>query len=104
MASSGQLGVIWINQGAAWDPFGYPESTLRLKVLLWASINLKLSSSEPYSAFQISQTPNIAQKLFCIQNLQMDLSFHEKRKTVRNFAHGLQVTKIFMIRENSGIF
>ena len=35
--------------------------------------------------FQIYQTPNMGQKWFCIQNLQMDLSFQEKKKTVCNF-------------------
>merc|ERR1712081_55818 len=53
------------------------------QVQLLAGINLNLSISQPYFVFQISQPPNMAQKWFCIQHSQMDLSFQE-RKTVCN--------------------
>ena len=43
--------------------------------------DMTLSISESYFVLQISQSPNIAQKWFCIQNLHMDLSF-QKKKTV----------------------
>ena len=33
---------------------------------------------------QISQSPKIAQKWFCIQNLHMNLSFQEKKKQFEN--------------------
>ena len=52
-------------------------------IKLSVSINLNLSISQPYFVFQISQPPNMAQKWFCIQHSQMDLSFQE-RKTVCN--------------------
>ena len=66
-------------------------------------MNLNLSTSEPYFVFQISQPPNLAQIWFCIQNLHMDLSFKGKKQIV-NPLHGLQVTAILMIQENSGVF
>ena len=46
-------------------------------------MNIDLSTSEPPFVFQISQSSNIGQKWVCIQNLQMDFSFQEK-KTVCN--------------------
>ena len=79
----GQLGLLRINQGPVWDLLGYPEAILRLQVQLSVSIDLNLSISQPYFVFQISQPPNMAQKWFCIQHSQMDLSFQE-RKTVCN--------------------
>ena len=66
-------------------------------------MDLILSPSEPHFAFQISHPLNIAQKWFCIQTLQMVLSFQEKNQVV-NLLHGLQVTAILVILENSGIF
>ena len=61
-----------------------------------------MSTSEPQFFSQISQPANIAQKRFCIQNLQMYLSFQEKKRFV-NLLHGLKVTAIFVILENSGV-
>ena len=61
-------------------------------------------TSEPYIVFQISQPTNIAQKWFCIRNLQMDLSFQEKKKQFANLLHSLQVTSILVIQENLGGF
>ena len=72
-----------VNQGAFWDLLGYPGATLRPQVQLSASINWNLSISQPYFVFQISQPPNMAQKSFCIQQSQIDLSFLEI-KTVCN--------------------
>ena len=66
-------------------------------------MNINLSPSEPHFIFQISQPPNIGQKWFCIQNLQMDLSFQEKKRLM-NPLHSLQVTAILVIQENSGVF
>ena len=68
---------------------------LRLQVLLPASMILNLSTSEPYFVFQISQPPNLAQIWFCIQNLQMDISFKEKKKQFVNMLDGLQVKNQF---------
>ena len=64
----------------------YAEATLRLQVLLPASVNLNLSTSEPYFVFQISQPQNLAQIWFCIQNLQMDISFKEKKMVCESVA------------------
>ena len=66
-------------------------------------MNINLSPSEPHFIFQISQPPNIGQKWFCIQNLQMDLSFQEEKRLM-NPLHSLQVTAILVIQENSGVF
>ena len=52
---------------------------------------------------QISQLSKIVQNLFCIYPLRMDLSFQEKKRFV-NMLNGLQVTTIFVILENSGVF
>ena len=41
--------------------------------------DMTLSISESYFVLQISQSPNIAQKWFYIQNLHMDLSFQKKK-------------------------
>ena len=58
---------------------------LRAILVLWGtlqvSMNMNLSISEPNFVLQISQSPNNAQKWFCIQNLLMGLSF-QKKKTV----------------------
>ena len=64
----------------------YAEATLRLQVRLTASVNLNLSTSEPYFVFQISLPPNLAQIWFCIQNLQMDFSFKEKKNSCKSVA------------------
>ena len=45
-------------------------------------MNMNLSVSEPNFVLQISQPPDIAEILFCIQNLHMNLSF-QKKKTVQ---------------------
>ena len=37
------------------------------------------SNKQSYFVLQISRTPNIAQKWFCIQNLLMDLSFQKEK-------------------------
>ena len=78
--SNGQLGSIWINQGPVLGLLGYADATMRPQVLQRDSMKMNWSNSEPYFVFQISQPPNIAEKCFCIQNLQMDLSFQEKKK------------------------
>ena len=46
-------------------------------------MNMNMCISEPHFVLQISQRPNIAQKWFCTQNLNMRLSF-QKKKTVLN--------------------
>ena len=43
-----------------------------------------------YFVLQISQPPTITQKLLCIQNVRMDLSFQEK-KTICKSVFGYQV-------------
>ena len=82
--SNGQLGLLRINHWPVWDLLGYPEATLRLQVQLSANINLNLSISQPYFVFQISKPPNIILKWFCIQNLQIDLRFQEKRMVCKS--------------------
>ena len=47
-------------------------------------MNINLSTSEPPFVFQISQSSNIGQKWFCIQNLQMDFSFQEKKTVCKS--------------------
>ena len=63
-------------------------------------MNINLSTSEPPFVFQISQSSNIGQKWFCIQNLQMDFSFQEKKRFV-NPLNASQVKAILVIQENS---
>ena len=78
--SNGQLRVLRINQGPVWGFFGgFAEANLRPQVLLRDSMNMNLSTSEPHFVFQISQPPNIGQKWFCISDLQINLSFWEKK-------------------------
>ena len=79
------------------------KATLRSQVTVQDSMNMNLSTSEPNFGFQISQPPNIGQKWVCIQNLQMDLSFQEKKRCATSI-HGLQVTAILVIQENSDVF
>ena len=67
-----------INHGPVWELLRYPEVTLRQQVPLQVCMNLNLSTSELHFVFQISQPPNIAQKWFFMQNLQMDLNFSEE--------------------------
>ena len=64
---------------------------------------MKLSALEPHFVFQISQPPNIVQKWICILNLQMDLSFQEKKTACKSITW-LQLTAILVIQENSDIF
>ena len=57
-------GLYWsirINQDQSWACLGPFGVSLRRQVLLHASIDLTLSTSEPNFVFQISQPPNIAQ-------------------------------------------
>ena len=61
----------------AWNLLGYMlMPPLRLQVPLPSSLNLNLSSLEPYFVFQICQSPQI---WFCIPNVHMDLSFKKKK-------------------------
>ena len=60
-----------------------------------------MSISQPYFVFQISQ-PLIWHKNGSVY-LQMDLSFQGEKQFVI-LSHGLQVTTIFVIWENSGVF
>ena len=45
-------------------------------------MNMNLSTLEPHFVLQISQSANIAEKWFCIQNFHMDLSFQKKNGLV----------------------
>ena len=67
----------------------------------------KILSHEPSQKSQfvlrISQLSKIVQNWFCIYHLCLDLSFQEKKRFV-NMLNGLQVTIIFVILENSGVF
>ena len=63
-------------------------------------MNLNLSTSEPHFVFEMSQALKIEQGWFCIQNSQLNLNFQERK----NLLHGLQVTAILVIQENSGGF
>ena len=74
-----QLGTIRFNQWPVFDILGYNEAALTQQALLLASMNLNMSASGPHSVFQISQPPDIAQKWFCIQNLEIDISFQKKQ-------------------------
>ena len=47
-------------------------------------MNINLSTPEPPFVFQISQSSNIGQKCFFIQNLQMDFSFQEKKTVCKS--------------------
>ena len=60
-------------------------------------------SQKSHFVLQISQLSKIVQNWFCIYHLRMDLSFQEKKKFV-NILNDLQVTSIFVILENSGVF
>ena len=80
-----------ISQGQSGASLGPVVGILRLHVLLQASMNWNLYSSKPRSIFQISVPPEITPKLFCIKNLQMDLSFQEKKMFAINYmVHKLQ--------------
>ena len=97
------LEVIRVNQGPVWGLLRYPEINQRIQVLLQLSMILNLCTSELHFVFQISQPPNIAQKWFCIQILRMDLSSQGNKQFV-NLLHGLKVTTILVIKENSGVY
>ena len=47
---------------------------------IWDSKNVQWSVLEAYFVLFISWSPKIAQNLFCIQNLRMDLIFQEKKR------------------------
>ena len=76
----GPKGCLGPIRGQSW----HLEAHLALLLPLQVIPSMTLSSSESHFVFQISQPPNIGQKLFCIQNLQMDISFQEE-KTVYKY-------------------
>ena len=63
-------------------PSGVSQAILKPQVHMRTIINLNLSISDPHFVCQISQPPNMAQKGFCIQISQMDLSFKKKKQFV----------------------
>ena len=56
-------------------------------------MNMNWSISESNSVLQISQSPYIAQKWFCIKNFHMDLSFQKKKKRFKNLFLGSREIK-----------
>ena len=73
-----------MKQGPFWGHLWFNETNLEPQVLLQVSMNINLSTSEPPFVFQISQSSNIGQKWFCIENLQMDFSFKEKKTVCKS--------------------
>ena len=87
MTSLRNLGHLRVNlglSGSIRSLLGSPEESVRLQMPLRVSKNLDLSTSEPHLFFQISQLIHIAETIFCIQTLRMDLSFQEKKKQFKD--------------------
>ena len=75
VVQSGLSGVVWADQG----PVRYLEANLAMLRPFQVISNMTLSVSEPHFDLKISQSLNIIQKLFFIQNLRMDFSFQRKK-------------------------